>query len=144
MTATERYYLHGDPKEGAVDTYYCQRCDLFVGRAHFAGCRLGTVHRYGARYVETHEWRYVAQRRRLFQTFVVGDRRRIEDDPGNLFRTGTPSEQRLPQLVREGAEAARPPTMETEPPPVAAPMPKATATTGEVLPPLLAWLQRCG
>ncbi len=36
MTATERYYLHGDPKEGAVDTYYCQRCDLFVDRAHFA------------------------------------------------------------------------------------------------------------
>ena len=120
MTATERYYLHGDPKEGAVDTYYCQRCDLFVGRAHFAGCTLGTVHRYGARYVETHEWRYVAQRRRLFQTFVVGDRRRIEDDPGNLFRTGTPSEQRLPQLVREGAEVATEPVRQPEPTPMVA------------------------
>ncbi len=115
-----------------------------MGHADLAGCSLHIAHCYGARYVETHEWRYVAQRRRLFQTFIVGDRRRIEDDPGNLFRTGTPSEQRLPQLVREGAEAARPPTLVTEPPPVAEPMPKATATTGEVLPPLLAWLQRCG
>ena len=139
MTATERYYLHGDPKEAAVDTYYCQRCDLFVDRAHFAGCTLGTVHRYGARYVETHEWRYVTQRRRLFQTFVVGDRRRIEDDPGNLFRTGTPSEQALPQLVREGAEVAPRPMPEPAPTPTA-----AAAAAGEALPPLLAWMKRRG
>ncbi len=78
----------------------------------------------------------------LRPTRGVRDQRAIP--PGNLFRTGTPPEQRLPQLVREGAEAARPPTLVTEPPPVAEPMPKATATTGEVLPPLLAWLQRCG
>lgn len=32
---TKRYYLHGDLEEGALASYYCAECDLFVDAAHF-------------------------------------------------------------------------------------------------------------
>lgn len=104
IPATDRYYLHGDPIEGNPDSFYCQRCDRFVDRAHFDGCELGTVARWGNRYIETHEWRFVTLRRKILTTFERGDRRRVVDDLENLFRTGTASEQGLPRLVTLGVE----------------------------------------
>lgn len=95
-----RHYLHGDPVEGNPESFYCQRCDLFVERGHFDACELGVVIRWGARYKETHEWRYVTARRWWLRNFEPGDPRIIVDDPGNLFRTGLASEQHLPKLVR--------------------------------------------
>lgn len=97
-TPKVRQYLHGDPAEGQPDTFYCQRCDVFVPREHFDGCVLGTVVKDGRRFRETHEWRYVTARRWWLRNFEPGDLRRIAEDPGNLFRTGTASEQRLPPL----------------------------------------------
>ena len=94
-----RQYLHGDPAEGAPDTFYCQRCDHFVPREHFDGCVLGAVVKHGVRYQETHAWRYVTARRSWLRNFVPGDQRRFVDDPGNLFRTGMASEQGLPALA---------------------------------------------
>lgn len=93
-----RHYLHGDPVEGNPERFYRQRCDLFVERGHFATCELDNVVIRGLRYKETHEWRYVTARRRWLRTFEPGDKRRIVDDPGNVFRTGTASEQALPSL----------------------------------------------
>lgn len=96
--ARVRHYLHGDPVEGNPESFYCQRCDLFVERGHFATCELDNVVIRGLRWRETHEWRYVTARRRWLRTFEPGDTRRIVDDPGNVFRTGTASEQALPVL----------------------------------------------
>ena len=98
-TTKIRQYLHGDPAEEAPDTFYCQRCERFVSREHFEGCVLGAVVKNGLRYQETHEWRYVTARRSWLRNFEPGDPRRIVNDPGNLFRTGTASEQGLPVLA---------------------------------------------
>ena len=43
------HYLHGDPVEGDLESFYCQKCDAFVVRGHFELCRLGTIILRGAR-----------------------------------------------------------------------------------------------
>jgi len=99
-----RHYLHGEPVEGNPESFYCSRCDLFVDRGHFGGCKLGTVVQRGVRFRETHAWRYVTDRRRWLSTFEPGDARVIVDDPGNVFRTGAASEQPLPGLELDSAQ----------------------------------------
>lgn len=97
-----RHYLHGDPVEGNPESFYCERHDAFVDRAHFDTCKLGVAVQRGVRCIETHEWRYVTWRRHFLRNFEPGDMRRIVDDPGNLFRTGTASEQGVPRLMLLG------------------------------------------
>ncbi len=124
-----RTYLHGDPVEGEPARYFCDRCDAEVDRAHFAGCVLGSVTREGRRLQETHAWRYVQARRAWLRSFVPGDDRRIVDDPGNLFRTGSASEQPLPPLEPYVA-------------PIAAAAVALPPEPDEDLPPLLALMRR--
>jgi hypothetical protein len=94
-----RQYHHGDPAEEAPYIFYCQLCDLFESREHFEGCVHGAVVRNGRRYQETNEWRHIPPRRWWLRNFEPGDPRQIVDCPGNLFRTETASEQRVPDLL---------------------------------------------
>ena len=99
-----RRHLHGDPVESRPGFYYCSRCDFFEPKEHFEACMLRAVHVYKGVYLQTHEHRYVLERRRAFRTsakprIVIGSTVMV-DDMGNLFRTGTVKEQHLPKLER--------------------------------------------
>lgn len=106
MPATDRHYIHGDPVEGKPGLYFCLRCDSFEPKEHFVVCDLGDVYLHGAWYEDTHERRYLEHRQKwLGHDSGEPQTRhgmRIEDDPGNLFRTGTVREQRRPILKVSG------------------------------------------
>lgn len=97
--AAHRVYLHGDPIDDQPGRFFCDGCDRPVAREHFSTCRLPLVVQRGVQYVETHERRYVVSRRWWLRNFLPGDPRFIKDDPENVFRTGTASEQAVPGLL---------------------------------------------